>query len=328
MRLDRRKLTLLGPAGTLEMGKSVLASGADAVFAGLKGVSRRGYDQELNIDEVHELCDYALNKNKKVRIAVNTYPAFDDMPNLLLDIEKCYNFGVSGIIVNDLGICALLKKEFPGICIYASVGTSIYNILDAKAWEACGADGLVLLCNLSPQDVLQIHKRIKCELEVLVHANKDFTYLGKCWISSYCASRKLQHPNYPDKQQGSPNMGGICFRVCRREWNFSIPQMKNVFKTDLPNECCMLSSELVEYVQNGVSCLKIQGREYSIELICNMIRFYRKLIDNLDDEYYFAEEQNTKETIRQFEHKRDLERKEKTSNLIQKALEVHYECSI
>jgi len=262
------------------MGIAVLDAGADAVFAGLKGFSRRGFDYELTVGEVEELCGQAGRRGKAVRLAVNSYPDDAIHDRLVEDIALCVKAGVDSVILNDPGLCRALRSAHPSLGLHASVGASVFNVYDATFWQDCGATGLVLLCNLPPKDVIPIHDNTGLELEVLVHANRDFTYLGKCWISGYASTQELKAEGL-SKVGGSPNRGGVCYRVCRSEWSF-INEHSSGRRTDLPNECQMLTGELMEYAKAGVTCFKIQGREYSTALVVEMVRCYRALVDAMD----------------------------------------------
>jgi len=320
MRLGRTAssshLTLLGPAGSLEMGKAVLNAGADAVFVGPKGFSRRGFEYELTNEEIRNLCEFASSRGKQVRLAVNSYP--DDRCDEVLwnMVEECVAFGVKALIVNDPGFCRELRRRFPDLDIHASVGASIFNVSDAMFWEDCGATGLVLLCNLTPEQVKSIADATDCDLEILVHANRDFTFLGKCWISSYCAVKEVATDPHI-KIHGSPNRGGVCHRVCRRPWTCNLEESLAV---DLPNECCLLVRELEHYVDAGVKTLKVQGREYSIDLTGRMIGMYAGILKWLQGHDCDSVLSQAETTAAQLEIIRDRERSQRTSLLVSAAL--------
>jgi putative protease len=309
-----RRLTLLGPAGTLEMGKAVLDAGADAVFAGPKGFSRRGLEYELTTAETRDLCHFARSRGKDVRLAVNSYPPDSCDSVLWRTVEECVAYGVQALIVNDPGFCRELRRRFPDLGIHASVGASIFNVSDARFWEDCGATGLVLLCNLSPEQVRSIADATHCELEVLVHANRDFTFLGKCWISSYAAVKETTNCGQT-KVHGSPNRGGVCTRVCRSKWHLCAPAACGSGMTDLPNECRLLGEVLWDYAEAGVSCYKIQGREYSLRLTTRMTLAYRTALDHIS-RYLPPSKADLSSVLCQIAVDRDAERVARTTTLL------------
>jgi U32 family peptidase len=321
MRLDRntpkKRLILLGPAGSLEMGRAVLEAGADAVFAGLKGYSRRGFEYELSVPEIKELCGVAADLNKEVRLAANVYPPSGQEKHLMGCIAECVQAGVSSVILNDPGLCRQVRGIHPELGIHVSVGASVFNTEDALFWESLGATGLVLLCNLSPEHIRPIAERTNCDLEILVHANRDFTFLGKCWISSYCAA-EVARLGCLEKMGGSPNRGGICYRVCRESWRVLQRGSNGHLQSDLPNECRLLADEIRDYIAAGVSCFKLQGREYSLELTKNMARVFRELIDSFTSSGHARKDLS--ETLPQLTRLRDGERVARTRSLIKTAI--------
>lgn len=318
MRLGRTAssshLTLLGPAGSLEMGKAVLDAGADAVFVGPKGFSRRGFEYELTNEEIRNLCEFASSRGKQVRLAVNSYPDDRCDEALWRTVEDCVGSGVRALIVNDPGFCRELRRRFPDLDIHASVGASIFNVSDAMFWEDCGATGLVLLCNLTPEQVKPIADTTHCELEVLVHANRDFTFLGKCWISSYCAVKEAVACSRV-KIHGSPNRGGVCSRVCRARWRAGDSDDRKVRESDLPNECRLLRETLLDYAKVGVTCFKIQGREYSPELTAQMTAIYRRILNDIANGV-FDSQQSCVDELDDLARRREQERSSRTSALL------------
>jgi len=298
------------------MGKTVLEAGADAVFAGPKGFSRRGFEYELTSEEIRDLCEFASSRGKHVRLAVNSYP--DDRYDEVLwkTVEECVAFGIQALIVNDPGFCRELRRRFPVLGIHASVGASIFNASDAQFWKDCGATGIVLLCNLTPNQVKPIAAATDCELEILVHANRDFTFLGKCWLSSYCAVQSIMAFSHT-KVHGSPNRGGVCYQVCRRQW---VRQANGNLSTDLPNECQLLVTQLRDYLAAGVTTFKIQGREYTIELMKQMIALYSGIMSSLSESQYDLSLSGAVTIARQIEELRNEERRERTAKLVSDGL--------
>jgi len=314
----KRRLILLGPAGSVEMGRLVLDAGADAVFAGIKGMSRRSFECELTLNEMSDLCTIARERGKDVRLAVNVFPDDTREERVLSDIDKCVRFGVESIIVNDPGLCTVLRQTYPHIGLHASVGASVFNVPDAMFWRSCGATGIVLLCNLAPEDIQPIARRVDLDLEILVHANRDFTFLGKCWISSYACAKPVFHGERW-KIEGSPNRGGICYRLCRRHWRFENGAGQPPTVSDLPNECRLLVHELAAYAHAGVVCFKIQGREYGVPLVRDMVSLYRRVLYQIEGPPDYRSE-GLDRLAGEIEDMRDVERERRTAVLLQAAL--------
>ncbi len=134
------------------------------------------------------------------------------------------------------------------------------------------------------------------------------------WDKSLFIDRELGLlPSLVEKIEGSPNRGGICYRVCRKDWCRTI---NNGRKTDLPNNFRLLYTELKDYAKAGVKCFKIQGREYSISVVRDMVSLYRRIIDDISKDKNLNEI-SIKKSLKNIEAARDHERSIKTLSLIE-----------
>jgi putative protease len=167
------------------------------------------------------------------------------------------------------------------------------------------------------EEMRKIRQEVGVGLEVLVHATTCFTYLGRCTMSSYTRQEWRIDEEGKNHFLGSPNRGGLCYRVCLTEWD----QRKGDGSVEkggvvLPNLAYFLVDDIPDLLDLGVDTIKIQGREYSVPLVGRMVRFYRDLIDAyLRDRSSFRMEA-WKERMAGIIAARDGERREKTTALI------------
>ena len=120
---------------------------------------------------------------------------------------------------------------------------------------------------------------------------------------------------------GSPNRGGLCYRICLTEWDRvggdGTCEERGVV---LPNVAYFLVDDIPALIDLGVDTIKIQGREYSVSLVGEMVRFYRELIDAYVKDRAAFRLEPWKERMAVVVSARDAERREKTSNLISESL--------
>ncbi len=278
---------LLAPGGSLEMVKAVFDAGADSVYVGVKGWSRRASRYELDDEQIIKAVKIAENDGKSVRAAINAMPKTHEIKMFKEKLDFLYSAGVDAVILNDVGLMKIVKDSYPDLKIVASIGCNILNYEEAKFYRNAGARMIVADCKLSMDELREIKEKARVGIEVLIHANTDFTYLGKCWMSSYKALR-VESINGKSYYVGSPNRGGVCFRPCLMKWSL-IGNKTYAEGFNLPNTMFLLLDEIPEFV-SFVDCLKIQGREYSTGLIKKIVEFYRNFMDacianevNLDD---------------------------------------------
>ena len=308
---------LLASGGTVEMARAVLDSGADAVYVGARGWSRRRAQYEMGDEEVIASARYAKSLGKVLRVAFNTLPASHEIPLLLAKAEMFVGAGIRDFILTDVGAMKALTERFPGVQIHASVGCTIVNAEDAWFYKEAGATQVVTECRVDREEMRKIRQEVGVGLEVLVHATTCFTYLGRCTMSSYTRQEWRFDDEGKNHFLGSPNRGGLCYRVCLTEWD----QRRGDGSLEagglvLPNLAYFLVDDIPDLLDLGVDTIKIQGREYSIPLVGRMVRFYRDLIDSyLRDRSSFRMEA-WKERMAGIITERDAERRKKTAGLI------------
>ncbi|HVP51251.1 MAG TPA: peptidase U32 family protein [Terriglobales bacterium] len=271
---------LLAPAGNLEMAKAVVESGANAVYVGARGWSRRRDAYELPDEQLRDAIAIAHAGGAKLRVAINTNMQSSELPALLEKMEKFVAWGVDGAIMTDVGAIAEVHRRFPHLVIHASIGANVLNNEDVKFYHDIGVSQVVADTKLTLRELVA-RKLIGGEvgIEVLIHANKCYTYLGKCWMSPYHRLERRTDDFGKDLFRGSPNRGGLDYRVCLEQWELYSGQELLEPRIALRNDAFFYLDDIPPLIDLGVHCLKIQGREYPVPLVAAIVRFYRELID-------------------------------------------------
>lgn len=311
-----KKPSLLGPGGSGEMAIAAFDAGADMVYMGPRGWSRRTRVYEVEDDVIKQVADYANRKGKELKLAFNTLPASGEIPQGLKAIEKYWKMGIKQFIMTDPGFVNQVKKRFPESNITASVGCSVMNIEEFRFYKEIGFDVMVAPCEMTIEELEDIRQKFDGEIEILIHANRDYTYLGRCTMSSYFKFRHSIDDRGKDNFFGSPNRGGLCYRVCKSSWNGICNGYRKFTGKDMGNYCYLSLREIPDYIRLGMDCLKIQGREYSTSLVREIVSFYREYIDACFDDLSAANDPVWKERILQLGIKRDMERDKRTNALL------------
>lgn len=311
---------LLASGGTLEMVRAAFDNGADAVYVGAKGWSRRRALYEMDDDQVVEAARLARSRGKILRVAFNTLPASSEAPLFLSRTETLWRAGVRDFILTDPGLMKALKERHPDAVIHASVGCTIGNVQEALFYKEAGASQVVAECRMDRETMRKIKREAGVGLEVLVHATMCWTLLGRCTMSSYARFARQVDETGKDHFPGSPNRGGLCYRICLTDWD-RVDGRGNLEASGvkMPNPAFFRAEDVPELIDLGVDTIKIQGREYSTALVGEMVRFYRDLIDAcLRDRAGFRMEP-FRERMAAIVAGRDAERREKTAGLIGEA---------
>ena len=71
---------LLASGGSMEMVRAAFDNGADAVYVGATGWSRRRSEYEMDDAAIVAAAEYARSSGKILRVAFNTLPASSEFP--------------------------------------------------------------------------------------------------------------------------------------------------------------------------------------------------------------------------------------------------------
>ena len=272
-------MELLAPAGNLEMVRAAVENGADSVYVGPQGWSRRRNAYELADDDIRRAIEIAHDGGAKLRVAVNTNMQSREIPALLEKMATFVAWGADGAIMTDVGAIAEVHRRFPSLTIHACIGANILNNEDVRFYRSIGVSQVVADTKLTLTELASRKKDLDVGIEILIHANKCYTYLGKCWMSPYHSLERTVDPFGKDLFRGSPNRGGLDYRVCLEAWELYQGDRLLEPRVALKNDAFFLLDDIPKLIDLGVHCLKIQGREYPVPLVGDIVRFYRELID-------------------------------------------------
>ncbi len=273
-----KKPELLAPAGDFEKLRTAIHYGADAVYLGGSQFSLRGKAGNFNDTELREAVAYARGQGARPFVTVNIFAHNRDLNALEGHIELLAEVEPDGVIVSDPGVFALFRKRAPHLHLHVSTQANITNAAAARFWEDAGASRLILSRELNIDEIREIRSATSVELEVFVHGSICISYSGRCYISSFLASRSANT--------------GECTNSCR--WTYSLMEEKRpgqylpVFEDERgtylmsSKDLCMIG-HLHLLADAGVDSFKIEGRMKGINYVAGVVKTYREAIDALGD---------------------------------------------
>ena len=272
---------MMAPGGTEEMARAVLDEGADAVYIGVMGWSRRGAIFEMSDDQIRQIIDYAAARGKEVRIVVNTMPSSTEIPMFIERVRQYADWGARGFMVSDVGCMRLLRDEVPRAQVHTSVGCGITNVEDVRFLAEQGATYVVLPYRLSVREIAEITATTGVGIEVFLFKTPSGGKIcpGKCMMSSYFSFKRELDEHGKDMFYGSASRGGDCLRVCQTNWRFDAGGVSLLEDLTIKSNPALWLDELPAYLGAGVNCLKVPGRDRSVGLVRDITRLYRRAVD-------------------------------------------------
>ncbi len=257
------KIELLAPAGNFACLVAAVQSGADAVYLSGKAFGARSFADNFDEFELEKAVDYCHLRDTKIYVTVNTLVLDAEMPELREYLIFLNNIGVDAIIVQDMGVVKVAREIVPELPIHASTQMTVHNSDGVKMLEELNVKRVVLARETSIDNIKEIAKKTKAELEVFAHGALCMCYSGQCLMSSIIGGRSGNR--------------GKCAQPCRLPYSINNGKSKKFFMSLKDLSSIEHISTLSEI---GVSSLKIEGRMKGPAYVAAVVGIYRKYIDN------------------------------------------------
>ena len=267
--MSKEGLELLSPAGNLDIFKSVIGAGADAVYFGGEAFGARAYAPNFTMDEGKEAIRYAHLYGRKAYLTVNTLLKNKEIEQQLYDyIRAYYENGIDAVIVQDIGVLDFIHTYFPELAIHASTQMTITDAYGAEFVMHKGVSRVVTARELSMAELSDIYRKTGVEIETFVHGALCVSYSGQCLMSSMLGGRSGNR--------------GRCAQPCRLPYQLSDEQGHSC---DMPGDYLLSLKDLCgidrirELSEAGVYSFKIEGRMKQIAYATGVVALYRKYMD-------------------------------------------------
>ena len=272
---------LLAPAGDWDCARAAVENGADAIYFGLDRFNARMRAQNFTEADLPALMEFLHRRGVRGYVTFNTLVFTDELADAEDYLRSVISAGVDAAIVQDVGICRLIRKISTDFPIHGSTQLTVTSPAGVEFARSLGCELVVLARENSIREIeaIQTAQRDQASvagtpaplpLEVFVHGALCVAYSGQCLTSESLGGRSANR--------------GECAQACRMPYEL----VSDGQTVDLGDRRYLLSPQdlsglevLPDLVRAGVRSLKIEGRLKSAEYVASITRVYRRALDQL-----------------------------------------------
>ena len=272
-----KTIELLIPAGSLDILKTAVIYGADAVYLGGEAFGLRAKAKNFTGEEIRRGISFAHARGVRVYITANILAHNEDLDEAEKYFKELKEYGPDALIISDPGIFSIARRMMPDTDIHISTQANNTNYGTYRFWHALGAKRVVSDRELSLKEIREIRVHIPEEMEIesFVHGAMCISYSGRCLLSSFLAGRDANR--------------GACTHPCRWSYHLTeetrpgeyMPVVENERGTFIFNskDLCMID-HIPEMIEAGIDSFKVEGRMKTALYVAVVTRAYRKAIDD------------------------------------------------
>ena len=261
---------LLAPAGNMEALRAAVSNGCDAVYLGLEKFGARAYSDNFTIDSLAEAIRYAHLRDVKIYVTMNTIVFEDEICDMRQQLDALNDIGVDGIIVQDLAVFDYVTANFADMEVHCSTQMGVDDLEGTMLLKEMGADRVVLAREVDLADVKKIRKAAKIPIEVFVHGALCVSYSGNCLMSGLIGYRSGNR--------------GRCVGSCRKPYELLDRESGRSYGTSYL--LSMKDLNTIDHIEDlkSIDSLKIEGRMKEPAYVANVVKRYRKALDEGADQ--------------------------------------------
>ena len=272
---------LLAPAGDWDCVRAAVENGADAIYFGLDRFNARMRAKNFTEADLPALMAFLHHRGVRGYVTFNTLVFTEELPAARDYLRSLIAAGVDAAIVQDVGICRLIRQLSPDFPIHGSTQMTITSAAGVALAQELGCELVVLARENSLAEINAIQATQQAAfatdpqtpplpLEVFVHGALCVAYSGQCLTSESLGGRSANR--------------GECAQACRMPYEL----VSDGQTVPLGDRRYLLSPQdlsgievLPELVRSGVRSLKIEGRLKSPDYVASITRVYRRALDRL-----------------------------------------------
>ena len=268
---------LLIPASSLEVLKTAVVYGADAVYIGGEAFGLRAKAKNFSLEDMREGVAFAHARGVRVYVTANILAHNEDLEGVRAYFEELRTVGPDALIISDPGIFMIAREVLPDMELHISTQANNTNYGTYLFWHGLGAKRVVSARELSLREIREIREHIPDDLEIesFIHGAMCISYSGRCLLSNFFTGRDANR--------------GACTHPCR--WKYSIaeetrpgqymPVYENERGTYIFNskDLCMIE-HIPDLLEAGIDSLKVEGRMKTALYVATVARTYRRALDD------------------------------------------------
>ena len=263
------ELTL--PAGSLQAALHAFAGGADAVYLGLRQFSARKHATNFSFDELAQLKQEALRQDKRIYVALNTLVDDRELEGTVAILRRLELLQVDGVIVQDLGLAALVHTDFPSLPLHCSTQLAVHTIEGVRELQRMGFSRIVLSRELTFKELTTIRQACPdVSLKVFIHGAMCYGFSGLCMASHTITGRSANR--------------GECAQICRTWFSHTEPDSTERHGFFFSMADLAMGRDILRLRDIGIDSLKVEGRMKSPAYVRFAARYYRMILDGETDE--------------------------------------------
>src|SRR4051812_6000442 len=152
---------LLAPAGDWECVRAAVENGADAIYFGLVKFNARMRAHNFTEADLPELMKFLHSRGVRGYVTFNTLVFTHELNSAEQYLRQIIAAGVDAAIVQDVGICQLIRKLSPDFHIHASTQMTVTSAAGVAFAKELGCQLVVLAreCSLKELEAIQQEKK-------------------------------------------------------------------------------------------------------------------------------------------------------------------------